>query len=655
MFSPTTDQYCPTHSQAFAELDEIAPGVPLLALGQTPLWDEPLKAGVVHCLRASGSTRKFIVGVHDTDYFARHASAKRVQGDYALLPHNDTTTKELWSAAGEFSALFGSETVISKETLVKAGTRWARIQKERPGHLDEMTEAFGWRGVVGTKSDPITISQVKLEPVFGAIQNGLNWAISETISMIPGCKSKEICAKSTELQNLLLAAKTTNPSTLAEFYQALLPKLYEFVSGESLEIDTTRTTQLLKFNSQTCCLKRFELVNYFLNPQTRSIAEKAYNDALGSGEIYTLDRFGSFALPFDVVIPGIGRGTLRVSRKAIIIMTSTPQFITTKIPVTTIEQLASFLEKRFGEDCTLVGKAVSLIGMLATEHIFVFHEGASSYVHLSRKFHQKIIENGFPYKINPILRVKYHTWESIGHCDMWLKLPEVLRQPFGAEEISTKSFAGRLEQVVERQHSLINELSKIRRSIELVEYLASNFSSSWSSLATEYAHLQQKMSQSWAKISDIRNQKDQILIQMRLTKAKRNSLEHEKGLQWRAEIFEQNPDKMELLKRQNIIQAIKETADEINQLSIQWRELQNQQDHMVRTPEVLEVRDRIRGLELEAELKRLKLLRQAITCTKGLVKAGHRPSAWWFPLVCPDNGWFKQTTASSEYYLESIS
>ena len=76
-------------------------------------------------------------------------------------------------------------------------------------------------------------------------------------------------------------------------------------------------------------------------------------------------------------------------------------------------------------------------------------------------------------------------------------------------------------------------------------------------------------------------------------------------------------------------------------------------DHAIRG-ERGEVHARRRQIELEAELKRIKLVRQVIIATKGLCKAGYRPSAWWFPLVCPDGTWFKETTQRATYYLESL-
>jgi hypothetical protein len=61
----------PSVAETFARLREEAPGTPLLALGQTVFWDEPLKAILPLLAKESGNELGLVAGVHDTDYFAK--------------------------------------------------------------------------------------------------------------------------------------------------------------------------------------------------------------------------------------------------------------------------------------------------------------------------------------------------------------------------------------------------------------------------------------------------------------------------------------------------------------------------------------------------------------------------------------------------------
>src|SRR5688500_5434441 len=86
------------------ELHERYPNTPFLTLGQTVLWDEPVKAAFCRMLESYAPNAVMMAAVHDTDYFAK---LSRVEGEaagrekFVLLPHNDGDTRGLWSAAGE--------------------------------------------------------------------------------------------------------------------------------------------------------------------------------------------------------------------------------------------------------------------------------------------------------------------------------------------------------------------------------------------------------------------------------------------------------------------------------------------------------------------------------------------------------------------------
>ena len=83
-------------------------------------------------------------------------------------------------------------------------------------------------------------------------------------------------------------------------------------------------------------------------------------------------------------------------------------------------------------------------------------------------------------------------------------------------------------------------------------------------------------------------------------------------------------------------------------------QLRHTQKDLVEDESIRKIHERRRSIELEAELKRLRLIRQAIISSKGLTHANLRPSAWWFPLVCPDGLWFRETIDTAECYLEPL-
>ena len=137
-------------------------------------------------------------------------------------------------------------------------------------------------------------------------------------------------------------------------------------------------------------------------------------------------------------------------------------------------------------------------------------------------------------------------------------------------------------------------------------------------------------------------------------KQKRDALEQAKGAHWREHIFEKAYTEADLAVRENFTKRLKDVDQELVAARTAWIALADEQEALVTAPEILEAHAQRRDLELELELKRLKLVREAVTVSKGLVKAGYRPSSWWFPLLCEDGGWFRETVSHAEYYLEPL-
>src|SRR5579862_3991155 len=481
--------------EALAGLQEQTPDAPFLALGQTVFWDEPMKAGLLLASNRLGYSRRFVAGVHDTDYFAKLASGRRQPGKFAALAHNDTTTQGLWSAAGEFSSLFGSETEITRNDLHRGGLKFEKLSHQRPDFLDIATEAWGWRGIVSLDESPPITAELPLKQVFPTLQSTLDWALQASLQCLSGEGAKTAENLADHLRTLVcdmyedLFEHFPNP-TLGEFYERLLPALYSFAANMSIEPETTSTTKLLRFNTETAQLPRFEMAGFFVDELTRREACDCYDSAVHGGGQYELRRFGTGAIPFDLVVPGKGRGTIRITRKAVIVMTPTPLFITLKKPLASIADLAVVIERKLGPNCVLVGKAISLIGMLAREFVFVFHEGASSYVKHSRKLHDCLEERlKVSLRLNPILRLRYNAWDAIQVCCSWIRLPEPFQAPFGAVEVCAPSIAGRWHTVAAEQDAKLEKLSSLKRPVELLAFLESELGGSWKHLREEYFSL----------------------------------------------------------------------------------------------------------------------------------------------------------------------
>ena len=637
-----------TISLALQELKAVAPGVPLLALGQTIYWDEPMKAGVA--LEASKLGMKFIGGVHDTDYFAKNPSGQHHPKTFTTVSHNDGSTRGLWSAAGEFSQLFGSETVITRDALAKAGLKLERLEQSRPDFLDVMTEAWGWRGIVSMDENPPITNEVRVEDISKELCKTLDWALNSSAETLSGKCRTSALEKARELHDMLCREAENLDHSVSSLYRALMPRVYNFVAGREVSLETAQTTELLRLNSATMSLPRFDILRLFVEPSTRRASCDAYNESLkGAPGIYDLSRFGTGAIPFDLVVPGLGRGTIRLGTRGAVIMTRKPLFLTFKKPITTFEEFVEVLESKFGPNCTVVGKAVALIGQLAREFVFVFHEGASSYVKYSKVLHQRL-----NFKVHPLLRVRYETWDSLDATCAWIKLPPLFVRPFGIEEVNSPSFAATWRRVRESEQALLETLGQLRRPIELIRFLERTVGGTWISLANEYMKLQKDLERVKVEVDQVRAERGRLYDAYHAARARQNELEMEKGVHFREKVFEKPFSEDEQATRENFECQIEENLELIRDLKAQLTNKLKNQSSVAHSEFAIEAHARRRAIELEAELKRMRLIQEAITCWKGLASSNRRPSAWWLPLVSPSGKWFNRIMETAEAYLEPL-
>lgn len=173
-------------------------------------------------------------------------------------------------------------------------------------------------------------------------------------------------------------------------------------------------------------------------------------------------------------------------------------------------------------------------------------------------------------------------------------------------------------------------------------------------LAEEYEALHEQLGQLERALEEIRSRRFALYDQARRLRVKRLDCEKLKGDHFRAKIFERIPSAEDLAEREKLSEDIKDVIHEGVEVQNHMHELRHAQNSLVNDVEVRRIHERRRSIELEAELKRLRLIREAIITSKGLERANLRPSAWWFRLVCPDGLWFRETIDTAECYLEPL-
>ncbi|MBI3721074.1 MAG: hypothetical protein HY248_00850 [Fimbriimonas ginsengisoli] len=268
--------------------------------------------------------------------------------------------------------------------------------------------------------------------------------------------------------------------------------------------------------------------------------------------------------------------------------------------------------------------------------------------------HAKLKGAGHDLRLNPILRVRYDAWSALTECEAWLKLPEPFQRTFGAEELSAPSFARRWKDVVAEEEANLAALGNLRRSADLIRHLDETFGGAWNTLAREHQQLHDSLEGLKRELDVMREARYSLYKEVRELRARRSGLERAKGDHFRAAIFEKSPTKEDVARRTRFDEDLRALDHELASCRARVKQSLAAQSARVKDPELQMANESRRRIETEAELKRLSLIRQAVTTARGLVRAGQRPSAWWFPLVSPSGCWFKETVRTAEAYLEPL-
>jgi len=681
MPSPTAAD--PSVLSALQTIREDYPDVPFLALGQTVFWDEPTKAVWRRLLDAHLPGAALIAGVHDTDYFAKTSAHVGDDQPYVALPHDDGKTRDLWSAAGELSALLGSESVPTRAMFLSHGVPFDWLGKTYPGGKSQLyadkTTAWGWRGIVHTESHSVIAHDIPIRDIQDALLEQLDWGFAESIARLADAQTRghaEGVAAQVRGWVLEFLETCDDSCRLSDLYQTLLPRFYALLLGEPpRDLQTTSSLSLFQFNPQTCTLPRFRLIGLFLDPKTRPIAREAYNKSVAGLGMYPLDAFGAGAIPFDLVIPGVGRGTIRTTPAALVIET-TPQetFVPLRERITTLEQLAAVTSERFGPDVALVGKAVTLADMIAEEHLVVFHETASGYTSATQAMNAHLARNGLPQTLYPLVRLTYPTWDALAStpAEAALRLPPHLAATFGIETISAHDFAGRWREVVASCRQLLHDSRELSSPRRLLIFLEGKADLCWCERRDEYDTALKALKEIAAHSETLRGRVEEHRREMAVWQRERLDLERRKGEDWRHSVqpllqkahsaleAKEAAEWQKQAERQIAIRAtafglpIDVARERIAATRFLLAEFRRQRRLLERGPEAAQARARITEIVREAQMARLDLVRDAYLTIESLEHTQLRPTAWWLPLVDPTGAWFEAMATGTKARLEAL-
>ncbi|BDI31942.1 hypothetical protein CCAX7_39930 [Capsulimonas corticalis] len=660
------------------------PGVPFLALGQTALWDEPAKAVWRTILDQHLPGAALISGVHDTDYFAKTTAHIAADDKFAVLRHDDGRTRDLWSAAGEMSSLFGSESVPTRHMYMKHGVPFDWLARHEPGGkanlYDAMTAAWGWTGLVHTEQHHVIAHDIPICDILTALLRQMDLAFMESLSCLEDPQSRaaasELCERIKDWARSF-AAHCDGATSLTDLYRDLLPKIYQLLlQHPPLHFSATTTTQLLRFHSETYQRPRFAVVDLFLQPATRAAAIRAYNSCVAGSGIYGLENFGPGAIPFDLVVPGLGRGTIGVSgSKVTIEFGDTPAVLTSPTPVQNLETLARVIENAYGDRAVLVGKAITLINMLAAEHLVVFHETASGYTSSTEAFNTALAKSNITQSLYPIVRLEYGTWDALADSNSAarLRLPSHLAAAYGAQTVSAAEFGTRWRDVVADQKSTLREIKSLNKMRDLLTYLEAKEFGDWSARRQDYEQALATLSEYAQRSEVLRQRVEEHRREMAMWKEERAQLEARMGDDWRRNSLPlvhrlrhetlSDAERAQLETKLAHETAVRERIfaqplaigqDRIRASRRLIASFQHQRRLLERGSEPRAARATLEQITVEAQRARMRIVHDAYITVDSLEHTNLRPTAWWFPLVDPSGAWFEGMAARVEARFEYV-
>jgi len=346
--------------------------------------------------------------------------------------------------------------------------------------------------------------------------------------------------------------------------------------------------------------------------------------------------------------------------------------------LTSVQGLAKLVERELGPDVVLVGKAVSLLPMLAAEWALVFHEGASGYTSRTEEMVARIRRANLPLPaLRPIVRIRYSTWDSLAAvptygADDLLRLPEFLRQSFGMTAIAFDDFGACWRRALALARRELGDIAALRSPRDLLAHLARARGGAWADRQKEYDAARLKLLALKDKAQALQGRVYANYDDIRKSRTEADRLEKAKGADFRARVqpvrdrmlgATSKDQEMILQSRIDELQAERVEAydrpiallrAEVRYGLEEVRRLKIERLALERGPEASVARETMRRIESEAEREKARIARDALQTIHGMPHADHRPSAWWFPLLDETGSWFRRLAQTAEFHLEEL-
>ncbi len=650
---PTTQPPCqldltfaPSVRACVRELRER--GVPLLAFGQTVLWDEPMKAVACVALHKLAPELRLVAAVHDADYFSKLTHGPSKQG-FAILPHDQGATRDIWAAIAEISTLFGAELPLERDAFVEAGVPLKHLaawdDRSEDAFYEQFTSAYGWRGLVYWAERDMVACEVAAEDVVEPLRELIEWAFSDTSERLAegDGRIRVQALKEEVMSRLEEEAARDDVRTLSELYKRLLSAFYGWLVGGSCpNLTVTSSCEYFAFTAETCQRPHFDVLARFLDPQASEFCRRAYDEAVRGSGTYTLDQFGPGAIPFDVVVPGRGRGTIRVDgHRARVALPEGPVSCPLGRPIRTTSDLAGALNGALGTDISLVGKAVVNPLMLCSEGSMLLHEKASLYIPRSQRLAAALTERGLGANLHPIVRLRYETWDAFAVVDAELRLPRHLSRAFGRERVTAAEFAAAWRHAMSDAEAFLARIAECVGPTAAIPRLAERgyLPDGWGE-RLRAARTQRR--RSGERIAGVRARQQKRLADIRRVRSEIVASQHKLRQLHRGQGDggrERQKHRLEELRRE-----LRERSAEYDRHKRRLLALADSDGHR-------RIQEQYRRLKHATAILRLEAVADALR-VHALEHTNLRPSWWWFPALDESGAWFASVMATAEMRLE---